>query len=132
MPTDTSPPYKRFSAERMPAEHHTQLELLDTLVGSIKAGKQDTNTIKQLDRLVSYTGLHFLSEQLLMQDQGYTAYGEHAEDHQRILEFLRDLQTGHHERGHRLNEEDAEMIRSNIIKHISHHDQKLHSSLGQD
>jgi hemerythrin len=73
-------------------EHRVQLELLRSLQEALAQGDEGRSVSGDLLRhLLDYSEAHFLSEQLLMRLHAYPAYGEHVQEHDRLIETLRTL-----------------------------------------
>jgi hemerythrin-like metal-binding protein len=76
----------------MEAEHRVQLELLRGLQETLARGGEDRSASTDLlKQLLEYSEAHFLSEQLLMRLHAYPAYGEHVQEHDRLIGTLRRL-----------------------------------------
>jgi hemerythrin len=76
-------------------EHEIQLGLLRALC--VAAGEnRDADTVAEiLDRLISYSEAHFMSEELLMRLKSYDDYEDHVEDHVQMLDTLRSIAASH-------------------------------------
>jgi len=76
-------------------EHEVQLGLLRALCTA--AGEnRDAETVGQiLDRLISYSEAHFMSEELLMRLKSYDDYEDHVEDHLQMMDTLRGIAASH-------------------------------------
>ena len=119
-----------LNAVRMNKEHRIQLDLLDELSAEIRTDITSTEAMKKLDRLLSYTGLHFLSEQLVMRHHEYDEYEDHTTDHANILGHLRGLQAALAKRSQLPSTEEVESASQRILDHIGSHDQRLHLHIG--
>lgn len=76
-------------------EHEVQLELLRELCKA-GGGSGDPAVVGEiLDRLISYSEAHFMSEELLMRLKSYDDYEEHVEDHMQMLDTLRGIAASH-------------------------------------
>lgn len=76
-------------------EHEVQLGLLRALCAA--AGEnRDADTVGEiLDRLISYSEAHFMSEELLMRLKSYDDYEDHVDDHLQMLDTLRGIAANH-------------------------------------
>ena len=76
-------------------EHEVQLGLLRALCTA--AGEnRDADTVGEiLDRLISYSEAHFMSEELLMRLKSYDDYEDHVEDHLQMMDTLRGIAASH-------------------------------------
>ena len=72
-------------------EHQVQLGLLNALCDAVEYEEEASAIQEILDQLVSYTELHFMSEQLLMRMYAYPHYADHVHDHEAMTERLREI-----------------------------------------
>ena len=81
--------------EETDREHEIQLGLLRALC-TAAGDNRDADTVAEiLDRLISYSEAHFISEELLMRLKSYDDYEDHVEDHAQMLDTLRSLAANH-------------------------------------
>ena len=86
------PPVMTESATDVSAEHRVQIELLHALQEALARGDEDRTTSGELlKQLLDYSEAHFLSEQLLMRLYAYPGYEGHVQEHDQLIEGLRDL-----------------------------------------
>lgn len=87
--------YNTASNKENDREHEVQLGLLRALCTA--AGEnRDANTVGEiLNRLISYSEAHFLSEELLMRLKSYDDYEDHVEDHLQMMDTLRGIAASH-------------------------------------
>lgn len=81
--------------EGMEREHGLQVSLLEALEGVIAGGGDPAAVAEILDRLRSFSDVHFGSEELLMRLHSYPRYRIHVEEHHRLVEALDALQAEH-------------------------------------
>lgn len=72
-------------------EHEVQLELLRELCKAGDGSGDPAFVGEILERLISYSEAHFMSEELLMRLKSYDDYEEHVEDHVQMLDTLRGI-----------------------------------------
>ncbi len=76
-------------------EHEVQLGLLRELC-KVAGGNGDPLVVSEiLDRLISYSEAHFMSEELLMRLKSYDDYEDHVDDHVQMLDTLRGIAASH-------------------------------------
>lgn len=74
----------------MEREHALEARLVRELQSVLEAG--DLAAADALfERLEDFTNAHFLAEQLLMRLHAYPAFAAHQEEHDRLIQELRDL-----------------------------------------
>lgn len=76
-------------------EHEIQLGLLRALCTAAGENRDADTVAEILDRLISYSEAHFISEELLMRLKSYDDYEDHVEDHAQMLDTLRSLAANH-------------------------------------
>jgi hemerythrin-like metal-binding protein len=77
--------------QHIDSEHQVQIGLLNALCDAVEQGDDDGQIQEILDQLVSYSELHFMSEQLLMRMYAYPHYEDHLRDHELMTERLRQI-----------------------------------------
>lgn len=118
------------------SEHEVQIALLSAFVNAVAEGRPREEQGEILDRLLDYSKLHFLSEELLMRFYSYGGYEAHVREHEQTVErieaLLRNRRTrdgGADEDG--LSRADAESLRRTIGAHIREADRALAEFLAQ-
>lgn len=76
-------------------EHEIQLGLLRALCTAAGENRDAAAVAEILDRLISYSEAHFMSEELLMRLKSYDDYEDHVEDHLQMVDTLRSIAAGH-------------------------------------
>jgi hemerythrin-like metal-binding protein len=76
-------------------EHQVQLSMLRALCQAVREQKDATSIAQRLDQLTAYCEAHFVSEELLMRQKSYDDYEDHVDDHNHMLDVLRDIGTDH-------------------------------------
>jgi hemerythrin len=90
--TSLSPEHLKFGQEPIDGEHGVQIQLLEALQAQLREGGARGGTAELVDRLLVFSDMHFGSEELLMRLHSYPRYGEHVEEHRRLLAHLRDIE----------------------------------------
>lgn len=120
----------RLGHEAVDAEHGVQLQLVDSLLVELGKDGQRGAAQELLERLLLFTDMHFGSEELLMRLHAYPRYGEHVEEHRRLLERLRDLEA-------RVREREASRLLADELRrwlqaHIAAWDRDFVDHAGED
>jgi hemerythrin len=115
--------------EAIDREHIVQVELLDTLHEAIRAGRGATEVAELLERLVDYSQVHFLSEQLLMRLHAYPDYEPHLQEHDRMIQSLGRLRSRIVEAGVESTLPLLDTLREDLLAHIRRQDRQLGSYL---
>jgi hemerythrin-like metal-binding protein len=87
-----SHPHLRLGQEPVDDEHGVQLGLLEALHAALGPGGRRGGAAELVDRLLVFSDMHFGSEELLMRLDAYPRYGEHVDDHRRLLAQLREIE----------------------------------------
>ncbi|ACG71764.1 hemerythrin-like metal-binding protein [Anaeromyxobacter sp. K] len=110
--------------EAMDHEHHLQIALVTALTEAIEQARPWM--ARQLSaQLLSYSGIHFGSEEMLMQASAFVGLADHASEHRTLLEAMREIQ-GALERG----EDDLALafaveLRAGLAGHMAGSDRRL-------
>ena len=82
------------------AEHALQIDLVEALGRAVAEGKSPEVAGEILEKLLDYTRVHFLAEELMMRMESYPSYEAHRAEHGELLLELQKLR-GAHERSDR-------------------------------
>lgn len=131
MPNNRLEDRQEINSNRLNKEHSTQIQLMQSLIAAIGASSDTDQIIKIYDQLLSYTGLHFLSEQLLMKQYNYNEYELHSSDHASVMEQLRTLQEKFRDQPSEVFSGEVDEIGELLSEHIGNHDNSLHRFLAK-
>ncbi|MCX7240283.1 MAG: hemerythrin family protein [Burkholderiales bacterium] len=106
-------------------EHEVQLGLLEALCQAVREGRDAQSVALNLAQLRSYSEAHFASEELLMRLKSYEDYAAHVEDHERMLDALRDIADNHALGKSALVAGNVENVLEFIQWHIATRDRKF-------
>jgi hemerythrin len=98
---------------------------MDTLHRAVRAKQDDDEICELLERLLEYSRVHFLSEQILMRLHAYPDYEAHVIEHDRMLGAMEELRAGWRESRVDAPLEVIEALRHDLSGHISRHDDEL-------
>jgi len=80
------------------SQHKKLFELANNLFNAMNSGKGKEVLSRTLADLVSYTRMHFATEERLMRTHHYPEYEKHKADHDtltaKVVEFQHDFETG--------------------------------------
>lgn len=76
--------------EAMDHEHHLQIGLVSAFVDAVEQ-RRPALARRFAEQLLSYSGVHFASEDLLMEGSAYADRQAHGRDHEAFLEQMREL-----------------------------------------
>ena len=79
----------------MDREHEVQLSLLRTLCQAIREQRKASEVAQLLEQFSAYCEAHFVSEELIMRQNSFDEYEDHADDHCHMMDLLRVIATDH-------------------------------------
>ena len=72
-------------------EHRALIELINGLYDVMQVGADYVQVVELLGEIYSQIAVHFAHEEDMMRDTGYARYEEHREDHETLLDDLREI-----------------------------------------
>ena len=119
----------RIGIAEVDHEHQQLIGHINTLL-EISLGGSKTAVADALGELHAQITAHFALEEKLMSAQRYPGYAAHKEDHEELLESLRDIMDAQ-ERGRGYSAPQlADALSSWFMNHFREHDARWHKSLG--
>ena len=73
----------------MDREHEVQLSLLRTLCEAVREQRNTVEVAQLLEQFSAYCEAHFVSEELIMRQNSFDEYEDHADDHCHMMDLLR-------------------------------------------
>jgi hemerythrin len=113
------------------AEHQVQLGLVTGLEQALRERRPASEVDEILDRLVSYTDAHFMAEQLLMRLHGYPHYQAHQQEHDHLVEQIRELERRYRADEIALSLDTVDSLKAWLLGHTRQADQALADYLDQ-
>ena len=118
--------------EALDTEHQGQIDLL-LLVEEELAGAADPGRLALLlDRLMEFTDIHFMSEQVLMRERAYPSLPAHEAEHTQLIEQMRNFQKRVETGERTLTAADVSDLRGWVLQHIQTKDAAFARYLGKD
>jgi hemerythrin len=110
-------------------EHHALVELINRLYERAAAGGDAAAVGEFLAELNDAIAAHFALEERLMREYRYRRYREHKEDHERLLDQIRDIMEEHE---HGTFADAAAFLGDRLdvwfSRHFHTHDTRLHEA----
>ncbi len=75
----------------MDVEHRELIGQIEQLQRGLGSGAEPGVVLEALERIYSLIARHFLLEERVMQEIRYAAFADHREDHQTLLDELREI-----------------------------------------
>ncbi len=120
----------RIGVAEVDHEHQQLIALINELHRAIAGGASDAAVSDFLGELHAQIAAHFALEEKVMHARHYSAYPEHKQDHEQLLEQIRDIMDDF-EREHRYDSSSLGAVLSAWFGgHFRTHDARLHAALG--
>jgi hemerythrin-like metal-binding protein len=111
-------------------EHRELIELINQLYGSVQQDDADTTAADFLGELYTRITAHFALEEKIMRDARYDEYDDHKEDHERLLDDIRDLMDDYEDGVYVDLERFGARLDEWFSEHFRTRDARLHKRLG--
>lgn len=114
-------------------EHEELIHLLNNLHDAMAEGPPSDETMRALGEVFARISAHFALEEHEMRDARYPAFEDHKEDHEDLLDEIRDIMDAY-EIGVFASQRDRFGARLHdwFVNHFKTHDAKLHGVLGRE
>jgi len=122
MDTPAAPPSIAHDSKTIDNEHSVQLGMLNALCEAIEKGETAEKVHEILNQLISYSELHFMSEELLMRMYAYPDYDDHILDHSTMTETLQQIMQRYAEGQNEELVKTSNGIREFLVAHIGSRD----------
>ena len=109
-------------------EHRELIELINDLQQDLKTGSDTRKIIRSLGEIFAQISSHFALEEKMMRETRYPAYAEHKEDHETLLDDLRDIMDDVQDDGILDQVQLTDDLDRWFSDHFRTHDAKLHRS----
>lgn len=120
----------RLGVPAIDFEHRELIELINQLYGSVQQDGADTTTADFLGELYTRITAHFALEEKIMRDARYDEYDDHKEDHERLLDDIRDLMDDYEDGVYVDLERFGARLDEWFSEHFRTRDARLHKRLG--
>lgn len=116
--------------ESMDTEHREMIDLINDVYARLGTSPDAEDIENCLENIYSTISMHFALEERLMRDNLYAEYDDHKEDHEDLLDEIRELMDDF------LADTDSGAVRLQgslsgwFARHFSTFDARLHGKLG--
>jgi hemerythrin len=83
------------NVRQLDQQHEKLVDMINELYDAIKRGEDQTILRETLKKLLDYTAYHFVTEERLLQQNGYTQLDKHREEHNVLSWRVLDLRSRH-------------------------------------
>jgi hemerythrin-like metal-binding protein len=118
--------------EVLDAEHQGQIDLLLLLEEELSGVADPARLALLLDRVIEYTDIHFMSEQVLMRERAYPGIPAHEEEHTQLIEQMRSFQKRVEAGERTFTATDMSGLRGWVLHHIQTKDAAFARYLGKE
>jgi hemerythrin len=108
----------RLDVPSIDAEHALQIDLIEALGRAVAEGRSGELANEILEKLLDYTRVHFLAEELMMRMEGYPGHGAHLAEHGELLAELQKLRAAHERSDGPVTRDGVEGLRSWLSGHV--------------
>jgi hemerythrin len=112
--------------EAIDSEHRALVELINALHDAMSAGAERADIVAGLSAIYTLVSEHFAREEALMRESRYMAYAEHKEDHEVLLDDLREILDDVRADGEYAEGRLSADLQYWFSDHFSTHDARLH------
>ncbi|MDH3351814.1 MAG: hemerythrin family protein [Gammaproteobacteria bacterium] len=109
-------------------EHRELIQLINELQKDLRAGCDAEKILESLGEIYAQIAAHFALEERMMRKTRYPAYAEHKEDHETLMDDLRDIMDDVEDDGILNETQLTDDLDRWFSDHFRTHDAKLHRS----
>ena len=110
-------------------EHKGLIELINQLYSNVQQGASEEDIEDFFGEIYTHVSAHFALEEKIMRDNNYPEYQAHKQDHERLLEEIRDMMDDYTDQM-LIDEQDlSTRLRNWFSEHFKTMDSRLHKAL---
>lgn len=111
-------------------EHQELIELINRLYAAATAARSKDAVVGFFGDLFKAISSHFALEERFMRERGYEQFTQHKNDHERLLDEIRDLMEDFEASSRFDDRLLADALDAWFSRHFETHDARLHKALG--
>ena len=112
--------------EEVDSEHRTLVALINALHETMSAGAGPADVVQGITEIYTLVATHFEREEAFMRETRYMAFAEHKEDHEVLLDDLREIIEQIRTEGHYAESRLSADLQYWFSEHFRTHDARLH------
>ncbi len=112
--------------EEIDSEHRALVALINALHEAMSAGAGRADIIEGISEIYTLVAAHFTREEAFMREIRYMAYAEHKEDHEVLLDDLREILNDVRSGGEYAEDRLSADLQYWFSEHFRTHDARLH------
>ena len=110
-------------------EHKSLIELINQLYDNLEQKAQAEEVSDFFGEIYAHISAHFALEEKIMRDHDYPEDGAHKEEHERLLEEIRDMMDEYSDNAEIDENELSTRLRNWFGEHFKTMDSRLHKAL---
>ena len=111
------------------AEHRGLIDLINAVHADLSAAGEKGSILDFLGEIYTHIAAHFALEEKLMRDRRYDQYQAHKDDHERLLDEIRDIMDDYEDAELFSEAELARRLSHWFVGHFKNMDARLHKLL---
>lgn len=119
----------KIGIEEVDFEHRELIELINELYGEIKMEDSTVAVMYCLEEIYAKISAHFALEEKVMRVLKYDQCEDHKEDHERLLDSIRDIMDEYMDNPALDEEKFSDRLNDWFVQHFSTKDARLHKFL---
>ncbi len=112
-------------------EHRELIGLINKLHDAMSGEDATLTVLDFLGEIYAHVSAHFALEEKIMRKYHYDQYQDHKDDHERLLDEIRDIMDAYEENTYFSDEEFAGQVERWFTGHFKTKDSRLHKQLGK-
>ena len=122
----------KLGIDDVDTDHRALIELINATHDVVSAGAGPADVVEGVIRIYDLVAVHFADEEAYMRETRYMAYAEHKEDHEILLDDLRDIIDQARSDGRYAEARLSADLEYWFSEHFRTHDARLHRSRRPD
>ena len=111
-------------------EHRQLIGLINRLHAALAKENAQVSVLDFLAEINAHIAAHFALEEKIMREHGYDQYAEHKQDHEHLLDEIRDIMDDYEEGALFSDAELSDRLERWFSEHFRTRDARLHKHLG--
>ena len=107
------------------------IALINTLYQNVQEKKGSDTIMDFLGEIYTRVAAHFALEEKIMRELEYTAFAEHKDDHELLLDQIRDIMDDYEDNKHFAEDVLAQRLKTWFSEHFRTKDAQLHIYLSK-
>lgn len=111
-------------------EHEEMIALINRIFARLDSGDDAATIAHDLGEIHARISAHFALEEQEMRQRRYDQFADHKDDHERLLDEIREIMEAHRAGGYQANKHDfARRLERWFVEHFKTRDARLHRML---